>query len=278
MGSLKSLTIQPRTRIRYDKAKDRFYDFLTLNHLDLPKNKNAMDGILCEYLEYLWATGEGRALASDSLASLQDTMPGLRGYIPGAWRLLKTWHVHEIPNRAPPFPERILKSMAGYFIFHRQFDMALSILLGFYGMLRTGEVLGIRNKDVTTDEAGRTAVIALGLTKGGKRSGAAESCTVHVTDVVRRLQQWKNATKPGTMLTPPPHTWRKQFSAALEAMKLQPWEFRPYSLRRGGATFWFGQHGSLDRILLQGRWMAARTARTYLNEGLAVLTEINVPV
>ena len=41
---------------------------------------------------------------------------------------------------------------------------------------------------------------------------------------------------------------------------------------------WFGKHGSLDRILLQGRWMAAKTARTYLNEGLAVLTSIKVPV
>ena len=67
------------------------------------------------------------------------------------------------------------------------------------------------------------------------------------------------------------------FSDALIALKLESWEFRPYSLRRGGATFWFSRHGSLDRILLQGQWMAARTARTYLNEGLSVLTEINIP-
>ena len=66
-------------------------------------------------------------------------------------------------------------------------------------------------------------------------------------------------------------------SEALQSLSLEQWEFRPYSLRRGGATFWFNRHGSLDRILLQGRWMAAKTARTYLNEGLAVLTEINIP-
>ena len=47
-----------------------------------------------------------------------------------------------------------------------------------------------------------------------------------------------------------------------------------HTLLGGEATFWFGKHGSLDRILLQGRWMAARMARTYLNEGLAVLTEM----
>ena len=31
LGTLKSLTIQPRTRVRYDKAKKRFYDFLDHN-------------------------------------------------------------------------------------------------------------------------------------------------------------------------------------------------------------------------------------------------------
>ena len=177
MGTLTELTIQPRTRARYDKAKKRFYSFLSKNSLGLPRERHLLDGILCDYLEDLWATGEGRGLASDTLAALQDTSPRLRGSIPGAWGLFKTWHVNETP----------------------------------------------------------------------------------------------------TSLTPAPHTWRKLFSQALQALGLDSWEFRPYSPRRGGATFWFGQHGSLDRILLQGQWMAAKTARVYLNEGLAVLTEMKIP-
>ena len=150
--------------------------------------------------------------------------------------------------------------------------------MGFYAVLRTGELLGIRNKDVTVDVTASTAVISLGLTKGGKRSGASESTTISVTEVVRRLAQWKQSTPAGSLLCPPPQQWRKEFSQALAALSIASWEFRPYSLRRGGATFWFGKHGSLDRILLQGRWMAARTARTYLNEGLAVLAEMNIPM
>ena len=274
---MKSLTIQPRARVRYDRAKDRFYQFLSDNHLEIPRRKHALDDILCEYLEHLWATGEGRGLASDTLASIQDTIPGIRGNIPGAWRLLKTWHVREIPNRAPPFPEKVVKSLVGYFIFHKNPSMALSVLVGFYGMLRTGEVLGIRCKDVTVDDRNHTAIVALGFTKGGKRTGAAESITINVSEVVRHLATWKRTRSPGTMPTPPAHTWRKQFSEALTSMGLEHWEFRPYSLRRGGAAFWFGRRGSLDRILVQGRWMAARTARTYLNEGLAVLTELDIP-
>ena len=277
MGTLKQLTVQPKTRQRYDRAKNRFYDFLSANGLDIPRQKAKLDPLVCDYLEFLWSSGEGRALASDSLAALQDADPKIRGHIPGAWRLLRTWHINEIPNRAPPFPEKVLKSLAGYFIFHAQPAMALTLLLGFYGLLRTGELLNIRNRDVSLDMATHTAVISLGLTKGGKRQGASESTTVSVVEVVRRLHQWKQATPAGSLLAPPPHVWRKMFSEALTSLELQEWGFRPYSLRRGGATFFFSKHGSLDRILLQGRWMAARTARTYLNEGLAVLTELKIP-
>ena len=95
-----------------------------------------MDGILCDYLGHLWGSGEGRALASDTLAALQDVTPKLRGAIPASWRLLKTWHANEIPNRAAPFPERVLLSLVGYFLFHQQPSMGLSLLLGFYSMLR----------------------------------------------------------------------------------------------------------------------------------------------
>ena len=45
--------------------------------------------------------------------------PRLRGLLPCTWRLLKVWHTHEIPNRAPPLPEVVLKAMVGYSLFHR---------------------------------------------------------------------------------------------------------------------------------------------------------------
>ena len=63
----------------------------------------------------------------------------------------------------------------------------------------------------------------------------------------------------------------------MEGLNLTELALRPYSLRRGGATFFFQHHGSFDKLLLQGRWAAAKTARIYLNEGLAQLSEMQVP-
>lgn len=39
----------------------------------------------------------------------------------------------------------------------------------------------------------------------------------------------------------------------------------------------FKHEGTLDRLLIVGRWQSTRTARTYLNEGLSVLAELRLP-
>ena len=272
MGSLKSLTVQPATKKRYTEAVDQFLLFLKDNLLQLPRERAKLDGLVCEYLEHLWATGEGRARASDTIAGLQDMDPQLKRCFVSTWRLMKVWNTHEVPNRAPPLPESILRALAGYALFHDQDMFALTLLLGYYGMMRTGELLGLRKHQVDVKGPDGPAVISLGLTKTGKRQGAAESITITVHDVVRRLWQWKQTNI--VTLVPSASKWRSDFSSACEALGLKDLQFRPYSLRRGGATFWIGKHGSLDRLLIQGRWQAARTARIYINEGLSVLAEM----
>ena len=102
LGSLKQLTVQPKTRVRYEKARQLFYDFLRREHLQLPRKREDLDSILAEYIDWLWVTGEGRGLASDTVAGPQDLDPKLKNNLNHTWRLLKTWHVNEIPNRAPP--------------------------------------------------------------------------------------------------------------------------------------------------------------------------------
>ena len=91
------------------------------------------------------------------------------------------------------------------------------------------------------------------------------------------LQHWKTLASPTTPLAKNPAHWRGLFVQAITALGLADWGFRPYSLRRGGATWWFARHHSLDRILLQGRWSAPKTAKIYFNEGLAVMAEMRLP-
>lgn len=102
LGTLKSLTVQPATKRRYNDALDRFFKFLRKEQLSLPTKRESLDPLVADYLEVLWSSGEGRALASDTLAALQDADPKIKGHLPTSWRLLKVWCQNELPNRAPP--------------------------------------------------------------------------------------------------------------------------------------------------------------------------------
>eukprot|EP00438_Fugacium_kawagutii_P002234 Skav227450 [mRNA] locus=scaffold2491:114911:120840:+ [translate_table: standard] len=114
LGSLKSLTVQPVTKERYAKSLQMFYGFLHKEGLSVPRKRDHMDRLVSDYLEHLWSEGEGRAAASTFLASLQDFDPKLRGCLPNAWRLMKTWTTHEVPHRAPPLTESVLRAMVGW--------------------------------------------------------------------------------------------------------------------------------------------------------------------
>ena len=277
IGKLADLTVQAPTRKRYQHALGLFSQYLSKARITLPRDKAELDPILADYVEYLWSSGSGRALASDTLAAVQDKQPQVKGSLQKSWRLVKTWNLNEIPNRAPPLPESALHAMVGHAFSHNRPLFGLSLLLGFYGMLRTGELLTVQPGHLTQNKANEPVVLSLGFTKGGKRQGAAESITVGVQVVTRLLWAWKETFHPRSLLCPPPHVWRKMFAETVESLGFAKFQFRPYSLRRGGSTFWFGQHASLDRLLVQGRWASQKTARIYVNEGLALLAELQLP-
>ena len=276
-GSLKELTVQPATKRRYTAATEGFFAYLRSAQIELPRQKRKLDGLLCDYIEHLWSSGAGRALANDTLAGLQDLQPDLRHHLPGAWRLLKTWSINELPARAPPLPEHVVKAMAGWAFFKGHYSFGVSLLTGFFAMLRTGEVHGLRSAHLMCGPKDKQVIVSLGLTKGGKRQGAAESVILGYEAAVLLVKQWKHVALPTTPMVKNSGQWRKLFNECLEALNLHEYQFRPYSLRRGGATYWFSKHHNLDRLLIQGRWASQRTARIYINEGLAMLASMNLP-
>lgn len=209
LGSLRQLTVQPCARARYEKAISFFFSHLRMEGFSLPTQKSKLDPLLCDYLEHLWSSGAGRAQACDTLAGLQNQQPNLKGHMPGAWRLLKTWHQNELPSRAPPFPEHVVQALAGWAFFKGLYSFGISVLVGFYCMLRTGEVLQLRSSHILCSASERQALISLGLTKGGKRQGAAESVVLGHEPTFLLLQKWSAGNQldcshpvPGQMAGP----------------------------------------------------------------------------
>ena len=146
--------------------------FWTIFCKPLPCTVWRLDEELSEYVEELWAAGDGLSQAESTLAAMHHFAPQLHGRIPGAWKKLKTWRRHELPRRAPPIPPAVVRGIAGLAWVQGRLDVALGVLIGFHCMLRGGEVMGLRFRDCM--HFSDTVVLDFGFTKTGLRKGARE--------------------------------------------------------------------------------------------------------
>lgn len=70
--------------------------------------------------------------------------------------------------------------------------------------------------------------------------------------------------------------FRARFRQLCDLMGLTSHQFRPYSLRRGGATDMFQRSHSMEAELIRGRWQSSRVARLYISDGLSYIPEIKM--
>jgi hypothetical protein len=69
---------------------------------------------------------------------------------------------------------------------------------------------------------------------------------------------------------------RRRLTAACDASGLR-FDFQWYSLRRGGATHELQRTQNLAAIMVKGRWGDMNTARIYLQDAQATLSQLQVP-
>ena len=71
LGSLRGMKIQPRTAQRYTHAVFHFLCWLSQFGFHLASTYDQLDTQACEWLEYLWHSGESKGLAGDTLSRIQ---------------------------------------------------------------------------------------------------------------------------------------------------------------------------------------------------------------
>ena len=190
--------------------------------------------------------------------------------------MLKTWQLHELPARATPFTWTTLQVVLGY-THSISSQTSLGLLLAFKCLLRTGELLGVTNKDIIVSPDQSSILVRLGLTKTASRNPS--SGTVHVIDTVlaRLLSEWQNQVAWDAPLIPfSASKFRIFFQQVLSACGLQDLNLKPYSLRRGGATdMWISTH-SYNLVQHTGRWTSERVMKQYIDDSTALLSNMRV--
>ena len=258
------------------RTQERYYNGLAqlLPLLEAAKSLLQIDDVTSEWVQSCWQDGESLHIVNDGLCGLHHYLPWTRGHIPTAWRLFKVWRKVEAPNRAPPLTKTLIYAMSMYSLQHDNIVFASMLLLGFFGLLRTGELLHLCSKDILVGE--NQAVISLKDTKTGLRNAAQETVALDdplALETLRALLAIKKKQKlhQVPIWTKSNQAFRNEFAFHCNKFKLQTMNFRPYSLRRGGATHIFQVSGSMELALLKGRWQSTKVAKIYLSDGLSYL-------
>lgn len=274
LGSLKSLVIRPATVARYQKAFKSFNAYLHAQGSAISHTLAGLDLQLQEFLEFLWEEGESLSLAGDSLSAIQHFQPSSKRNINGAWKLLKAWQLHELPARAPPFTWETLRVLLGW-CHGVSPRLALGLYLGFKGLLRTGELLNVQAKDLILSAKGDTAILYLGLTKTAAHNPATGHITIQDRTLIHLLKLWKSICSPDQFLIDYSSAkFRTIFAKALKDTQLEHLNFKPYSLRRGGATALWLETRNYSLVAYHGRWSAERTLKIYIQDSISLLTDI----
>ena len=267
-----SFGMQPsRNELRNDILLDCITLCLTLD------SAGQLDDAVSDWVQECWATGESIHIVNDGLCGLHHYEPWMKGLVPTAWKLFKTWRKIEAPNRAPPLTASIVYSWALYAVDHQNIIFAAMVLIGIFGLLSTGELLHLTAKDILVGDT--NVLLSLRDTKTGQRNAAQE--TVNIDDplsleVIRAMVARKSeqGLDKVPIWTRSAQAFRNEFRHHCKIFDMEGHLFRPYSLRRGGATHLFQITGSMEMALLKGRWSSSKVAKIYLNDGLSYLPKM----
>lgn len=265
-----------------DKTHCAYFAALTLllPYIEDIQNEAELDAACAQWVEMAWEDGESLYTVGNALSGLHFYEPLTKRKIPSAWKHFATWKKLEWPARAPPLTLDLVMAMSYYAVCHHDLIFACLLALGFFTLLRTGELLHLTGRDLLVNS--KQLVISLKDTKSGKRNAAGEMVTSsHFFPILLVSTLVDVLTAQGAL---DKRLWgytgqafREHFDSYLRRFRITQLGFRPYSLRRGGATWVVQTTGSMELALLKGRWQSHKVARLYIADGVSKLPDLLLP-
>eukprot|EP00438_Fugacium_kawagutii_P004409 Skav228594 [mRNA] locus=scaffold1161:75892:85912:+ [translate_table: standard] len=159
-------------------------------------------------------------------------------------------------------------------------ELAYLSVVGFCGLLRTGEMFHLRRKHVVLPHRkDQGAVLFLEDTKTSQRNHLLWEKVIIEEKVaiacLRRLCDRKRASD--LLVSTSVVKYRDIWKQVVTHLGLSCLHYIPYSLRRGGATSNYRQGATLDQLVEKGRWKHIPTARLYLDQGLQEFASLSIP-
>ena len=240
--------------------------------------------LLCSFIQHLYDSNQPLYVARHTVAGVQDRLPQLRGKLHRAWNAVKAWHMSLTVQSRVPFTSQILDTLflkavdlglgktggAAHW-----FSLAVLIKVGFFGVLRAGEVFQLRVGHVHFIKhvsLSPVAILAIVSPKTKAVFGRSQFVIVKDEATVCWLE-WLCAGLPKqTKLWPSDGPkFRKMLKTLTRSLGLDHLHFSPGSLRASGATHYLVSGLSVAHIQHMGRWASERSLHVYLQEATASL-------
>ena len=251
-------------RVVEDQTGATFED---LTVTDLPQVSDLLKKCGWRAFESGWAIHDFRNL----LLGLGDRYPWARPSFGSGWRVVQRWQMLEPGTPHAPLPLPLFRATLAIAGAWRWWRVLLSTFLGFYALLRPGEVCGLTRAAILLPRGnGDEQDLLIRVLSPKRRAGGArvEYTKVDrefVPELVMRLLSQLGPTEriwPGS-----PELLVRRLRKIWALFVPSPRTFSLGSFRAGGATFLFGHWSEdLQRLSWRGRWRALPTLAHYVQE------------
>lgn len=274
--------VTPGTLKRYKDCVIKFLQWTQDNQEDA-QDENELDDVLLDYVHHLYESDAGKTAASHTLFGICLYLPALKYQLPKTRQAVKGWNKNQPGRSYPPITWELAQLVAVHLRHSKRRNAdrhAVGVLLSFDCLLRIGELVSLRHEDVADTGDGRIGAEHKGMVLRLRRTktGPNQDCRVQDPVVVKLVRDLVRRTKPGDRLFPfLAATFRKHFKDACADLRLSPL-YVPHSLRHGGATRY--RHvlkWSIEDVMERGRWVSSKSARRYVQSGVAMLLAMSVP-
>ena len=268
--------LQHRTLRAYRLALDSFLKFIKKRDISQFRFSR-LDGLLAEFINHSFQEGEPMAYSGHLLSAIKRFHPEFRLHLPVSSQYYKNWARSYTPARATPASWELVEAMISVALDSRQLAMGLMLGLGFHCLLRTSEMLELTPQHLMVHRGSRAMSVILPRAKTSQ--GNPQVLQVDDPQLIALVLQLKSIVSASRGLFPMwgfgAHAFRSSFQRILATLGFPAAPYQPYSLRRGGATWYYQATLSLDRTVQRGRWACARTAKLYIDEGTMQLAHLN---
>ena len=269
---LKFAGLQRRTISAYHLALQRFLAFVKEKPCHLRSTKD-LDAALAEYLNCMFQEGEPVSAAGHALSGIKRFLPDVRLKLSISSQYLRNWQRCHRPVRAVPISWELLQALASIAWSQGAPNVALLLYIGFNCFLRTAEMLSLQFCHLMPHA--RKPEVAVVIPFAKTSNGNAQVLLVHDYNIWL-LSKALLTKEPSTALlwAGTPHQFRKLWASLLSVLDFACDDYSPYGVRRGGATWYFLETGSLDATLARGRWAISKVAKQYIDDGTLTLAKM----